>query len=181
MTNKKITKILFLITLQFIFVSCKKDNTTIKTLPQTKKVEKKQIDFSVKFPDTVYVGEKKDGIIQFKSPLDTIIATFGDKTKNRYARFILTTTKNIDYDFEHLKQTVKDTFGALNNREIPFYEINFKESGTYYIDGIINDIVLISLNKKDNEGNDLSRLIVNEERVTYKVIVINRPAPKSTL
>ena len=84
----------------------------------------------------------------------------------------------MDYDYKHLKETVKDTFGARNNKSIPFYDFKFDKLGTYYIDGIINDIVLIDLHKKDKDGEDLSRFLENEERVTHKVIVIEKPKGK---
>tara|TARA_B110000503_G_C7081503_1_gene385366 strand:- start:209 stop:745 length:537 start_codon:yes stop_codon:yes gene_type:complete len=175
MILKKVMIILYIFCFINIINSCKKNNINIES-----KESKQQgvIEYTIDFPDTVYVNEPNDGIIHYKSKLDTIISVFGNKEKNRYTRFILKTTNNLNYDFKHLKQTAKDSFGALNNRVIPFYRINFKETGTYYIDGFINDNILIDTikNKKDN---DLLRYIENEERINHKVIVINRPVLKS--
>lgn len=172
--NKRILVIIAVVTLQLTTLSCKKKESVVNE-QKTKEYSQKQIEFKVEFPDTLYVNQSYDGVIGYKSVLDTIITTFGDRKKNRYTRFILTTTNNPNYDYKHLKQTVKDTFGALNNREIPFYNIKFAKPGIYYIDGIINDIVLIDTITKHKSENDLLRLIENEERVTHRVVVIEKP------
>jgi thioredoxin-related protein len=173
--------ILSIVLLSSIFLAlCCKDN---KEIDNEELIDKeineennnKVIEFKIKFPDTLYVNQPKDGVIQYKSVLDTITTTFGEKEKNRYTRFILTTTDSINYDYKHLKQSVKDTFGAINNRTIPFYNIKFTKPGIYYIDGLINDIVVIDLHTNDSEGNEMFRLIENDERVTHKVVVIERP------
>lgn len=176
MLNKRILVIIAMVVLQLTTLSCKKKEVMTNE-QKTKEYAQKLIEFKIEFPDTLYVNQSSDGVIRYKSVLDTIIKTFGDRKKNRYTRFILTTTNNPIYDYKHLKQTVKDTFGAKNNREIPLYDIKFSKVGTYYIDGIINDIVLLDLDKKDKEGDDLSRYIENEERVTHKVVVIENPNP----
>ena len=159
--------------------SCKNENKeNISNENKKSSFEEKRIDFTVDFPDTVFVNKYYNGQVRYCSVLDTIITTFGDKKKNRYTRFILTTSDNVNYDVKHLKSIVKDTFGALNNRTIPFYDIKFDKPGVYYIDGIINDIALIDLDKKDKNGDYLSRFIENETRVTYKVVVINNHEKK---
>ena len=73
-----------------------------------------------------------------------------------------------------LKHIIKDTFGALNNREIPLPNIEFGKTGVFYIDGIINDYVVIDLNKKNKDGVGLVREIEDEERLTHKVVVVNK-------
>lgn len=172
MFTKRITLIILFFSLSQLFISCKKEIDIVKEPKKQNSIKK--IEFTVNFPDTLYTNQVYDGEISYKSSLDTIITKFGDTNKNRYARFILTTTDNVNYDFTHLKGIVKDTFGALNNRKIPFYDIKFSKPGVYYIDGIINDMVVINLNKKDKAGDDLSRLIENEERVTHKVVVVGK-------
>lgn len=174
MSNKQILLIIVVFALQLSILSCKKKASVVSE-QKAKGYTQKGIEFKVEFPDTLYVNQSYDGVIRYKSVLDTIITTFGNKKKNRYTRFILTTTNNPNYDYKHLKQIVKDTFGAKNNREIPLYDIKFSKLGIYYIDGIINDIILLDLNKKDKEGDALSRFIENEERVTHKVVVIKKP------
>lgn len=178
MFSKRIIPAILIIIIQF-FISCKEGKKIRQK--EIKEIIQKPIEYTIEFPDTVIVNELNDGVVKYKSKLDTIITTFGDRKKNRYTRFILTATKNPNYNFKHLKQTVRDTFGAVNNRNIPFYNITFSKTGVYYLDGIINDIVLINLNKKDKEDDDLSRFIEQEERVTKKVIVINKLAQKSNL
>lgn len=83
---------------------------------------------------------------------------------------------NPDNDYNTVKTAIRDTFGALNNKQIPFYNIKFSKPGVYYIDGIINDYIVIDLHKKDREGYDLVRIVETEERISHKIIVL--PASK---
>lgn len=163
-----------LVFLSMLLFSCKKEM-------QEKKIEKfkkysieETIVFEINFPDTVYINRSYNGEIKYKSKLDTIITTFGDSKKNRYTRFIMRKSKYVNYDFNILKLNIKDTFGAINNRIIPFYNIKFNELGIHYIDGIINDIVYIDTVKSKRKDSDLVRLIENEVRVTHKVVVIRK-------
>jgi len=171
MFKKRIILVAIIIVVKF-FISCKEEKKIKEN--RTKEIMERPIEYTIEFPDTVIVNELNDGLIKYKSKLDTIISTFGDRKKNRYTRFILTATKNPDYDFKHLKKTVRDTFGAINNRKIPFYNITFSKPGIYYLDGIINDIVLIDTVTTKKAENDLLRLIEQEERVTKKVVVVNK-------
>lgn len=176
MNIPNITKILCcsLFTSQ-LFICCKENNSQNQTAPINTSIEKTQkITFKIEFPDTVYINQLNDGEITYSSVLDTIITTFGDSKKNRYTRFIMTTSTNVDYDYKELKTKAKDTFGALNNRSIPFYDIKFGKAGVYYIDGIINDIVLIDTITKNKSNYDVLRFIENEERVTKKIVVLDR-------
>lgn len=162
---------IFLLSSFLIIFSCQKDKSKPK-IPNRE--SNTQIEFEIDFPDTVYVNKLYDGEIKYRSGLDSIITTFGDKQKNRFTRFIVAKpTTNISYNFENLRKKVKDTFGALNNRIIPFYDIKFSKLGVNYIDGIIDDIVLIDTIKKAKD-NDSLLLLRNEKRVTHKVYVIDK-------
>lgn len=179
----KFTTLIILLFSAFVIISCKEEKEVNENELNNNKMtnegrDNNVIEFEIKFPDTIFVNQSVDGVIEYKSILDTITTSFGGEEKNRYTRFILTTTDDIDYDFKYLKRIVKDTFGARNNRTIPFYDIKFTKSGIYYIDGLINDVVFIDLYTKDSEGNELFRLIENEERVTHKVIVVEKPIQK---
>ncbi len=156
-----------------VLCSCKKDSTKEIVNQKTNEI-KKELEYTIDFPDTLLVNKEYDGVIYYKSVLDTIITTFGDSKTNRYARFILVTSKRPSISYEELKSKVKDTFGALNNREIPFYRIKFNEPGEYYIEGLINDIVLIDTIKDVKDENNMIQLIQNEEIVLHKVIVIEK-------
>lgn len=136
------------------------------------------VKFEFEFPDTVYVNKLYNGKIKYEGIFDTIITTFGDKKKNRYIRFMMAKTHVIDFDDKHLKQIAKDTFGAIDNRTIPFYDVKFTKLGTNYIVGIINDNVLIDTVAKDKNGKDLVRYVEREVRATHKVVVIERPEGK---
>lgn len=175
MLNKKIIVIVVLVILQFTTFSCqKKEGEKSVSNLERKKNTKKQIEYTIEFPDTVYLNKTYNGIIKYKSVLDTITTSFDDKKKNRYVIFYLTIVDKPDSDYKHLKKVAKK-YGADNNREISIYDIKFTKTGTFYIDGIINDYVVIDINKKDKEGFDLVREVENEERVTYKVCVLKEP------
>ncbi|PKQ46765.1 hypothetical protein [Confluentibacter flavum] len=149
-------------------ISCRKEeNKKIKS-----RAEMAYIEFEFDFPDTVYLNKKYHGEIKYKSGFDEIITTFNDKHKNRYTRFIAAkTTSDINYSVERLRKIATDTFGAIDNRTIPFYDIKFSKLGVNYIDGIINDIVLIV--PKDTDKNEYYPLLRNEIRATHKVFVID--------
>lgn len=173
MNKQEIILIIALLLCSSLLVnSCK--NEKKDTSYSKKNVIQNSIEYKVDFPDTIYVNQLYDGTIIYKSTLDTITPIFGNRKENRYTRFILTTTDNINYDFEYLKQIVKDSFGAVNNREIPFYDIKFNSPGIYYLDGIINDNILLDTMTRYNKRNDKLRYIENEERVTHRVIVVDK-------
>lgn len=159
----------------FLFTfSCKKiENNKVNGQSEISKINN-YIDYHVKFPDTVYVNRSYDGEINYVSHFDSIIEIFGDKEKNRYVFVSLVVTNKLEDDIVHLKKVVKDTFGAIDNRLIPIYDVLFPTKGDYYIDGIINDAVFIDLNKKDENGENLIRWIEDEVRITKKVVVIDK-------
>lgn len=172
MLSKKKTVIIAILVLQFITFSCEKKEKNV-----SKQEIKKQIDYKIEFPDTVYINNTYNGVIKYKSVLDTITTSFDDKKKNRYVIFYLTIVDKPDPDYKHLKKIAKK-FGADNNREISIYDIKFTKTGVYYIDGIINDYVVLDINKKDKEGFELVREIENEQRVIHKVVVIENSKKK---
>jgi len=132
-----------------------------------------RIVYSIDFPDTVFTKEDNYGLVTYKSHYDSIITNFGVKDTNRFTRLIVTITNNIDYDYDYLKSIVKDTFGAYDNRSI-YFMLKFERSGVFYMDGVINDLVLIDLHKKSEEGIDQIRWLEDEVRVTKKVVVIDK-------
>jgi hypothetical protein len=153
---------LSLILILTLLISCQKKEKK-KTL---NRLQTAYVEFKVDFPDTVKLNKTYDGVIYFKSGLDSVITTFGDKKKNRYARFIVAKTHERINDVEELRKVVVDTFGALSNRKIPFYDIKFNKPGTYYLQGIIDDIVLI-----DTADTEFKPLLRNENYVFKKVYV----------
>lgn len=158
-----------------LFVSCKEEkNMSKKKEPVYTSYSDSIVAYDLYFPDTVYINELNNGKIIYKGVLDTVITTFGNSHKNRYIRYILTTTDKVDYDYKYLKSIIKDTFGAINNRTIPFYDIKFTKVGVHYIDGIINDNILIDKLPTSKEATDKVRYIENEIRATHKVVVIEK-------
>jgi len=168
---------LILLLFSLVIFSCKQENKLKQNNKSKSQVNKEQlIEYKFDFPDTVFVNEKYKGVIDYKSILDTITTSFDDKKNNRYVLFLLSISKEKPvYDFVYLKEHIKDTFGAFNNRIINITDVEFSEVGEFYIDGIINDLVAIETDIKDEDGLNMIRLIENEQRVTHKVIVIRRP------
>jgi hypothetical protein len=178
--NKDFILLLGILILQTLSSSCNKKETRTENkdilIKENKVINLScgRISYEVEFPDTIVVNKTYNGVIKYQSSLDTVTTSFNDKKKKRYVMFFMTVTKNPNYDEKHLKQIIKDTFGALNNREIPLPNIEFGKTGVFYIDGIINDYVVIDLNKKDKDGVGLVREIEDEERLTHKVVVVNK-------
>jgi hypothetical protein len=79
-----------------------------------------------------------------------------------------------DFDFEKFKKTSKLKYGATNNREISFDKIKFDSIGTYYINGVIQDFVVIDLKEKNENGEDMVRLIEKQEEILHKVVVVDK-------
>lgn len=173
-----LSKILMGIILLVINSSCKRNDSDSQNLKQQLDIKKHKneiVEFEFDFPDTVHKNKPYDGKIIYRSVLDTVTTAFNNEKsgKSRYILYSLTKVKNINYNEDYLRTIAIDTFGATNNREIPFYDIKFDQTGIYYIDGIINDNVIIDIpNKEKKQKEDKVRYIVNEVRATHKVIVI---------
>ncbi|NRT13757.1 hypothetical protein HNP99_000082 [Flavobacterium sp. 28A] len=139
------------------------------------KNDKKRYDQAVLiFPDTVFVNEKYDGKIEYKSDLDTITTVFDDVKKARFMYYSFLTTNDKNYEVEYLKTIVTDTFVAISNKEIPLYNIKFNRLGLNYFDGIITDEVMIENGGKDKNGGLNTRVITHETRLTRGVYVVKK-------
>ena len=173
--NNKFLLVVSLFTLQLLTYSCQENKKDLNESYQVNELYfDKRIDYKIEFPDTVYTDKLYQGIIRYKSLLDTITTSFDDKEKLRYVIFYSTIAEKINPDHADVKKTGKE-YGASNNREIFFDDIIFTKPGDYYIDGIIHDFVFIDENKKNKEGEELVRIIENEERAFKKVFVIKNP------
>jgi len=170
-SNKNQNKIIliFLISLLSLVFSCKRDKFIDKR--KTKDLTETTAFVKFVFPDTVYLNKLYNGKIEYKGVLDTITTSFDEKMKSRYISFYMTKTKNIDYEMKQLYKKKLDTFGAIDSRTIPFYDLKFSELGVNYIDGIINDHITIDTLTKPNL-TDKVRYIENVLRATHKVVVI---------
>ncbi|WP_430614158.1 hypothetical protein [Flavobacterium sp. JP2137] len=166
------TQVLRLFCLFFVVCGCNRKEVREYKDP-SKSIEEPRIKYEIDFPDTVFVQEENYGLIKFQSHYDSIITKFGDRDVNRFVRYIMLTTNDVNYDYRHLKNVVKDTFGAYDNRSI-YFSVTFSKLGVQYFDGVINDLVLMDIKKKDKEGNELIRWLEDEVRVTKKVVVLNK-------
>ncbi len=160
-----------------VIISCKdslqSEKDTIKEKENVqKKIKNKFVEFEFDFPDTIHINKLYNGKIKYKGVLDTITTSFENEKKSRYISFYMSKTKDINYEIEELKTMKLDTFGAIDNRTIPFYDLKFTELGVHYIDGIINDHISIDTLIKSKKSIDKVRYIENVVRVTHKVVVI---------
>ena len=159
-----------------VILSCKdslqSEKDTIKEKENIqKKFKNKLVEFEFDFPDTIQINKLYNGKIKYKGVLDTITTSFDDEKKSRYISFYMSKTKDINYKIEELKTMKLDTFGAIDNRTIPFYDLKFTELGVHYIDGIINDHISIDTLIKSKKSIEKVRYIENVVRATHKVVV----------
>lgn len=172
---KKYKFLIFLLAILLVNISCQKEIK--KTSKRTRPVVKNEfLEYEFDFPDTVYINQEYYGEIKYKSSADKIITRFGDRKINRYVRYIMFQTEEVNYDFDELKHRVRDTFGARNNRLIPLYDIKFTRLGVNYLDGIFNDIILFDTVK----NAETLPMKIYDQRVTHKVIVVESPATKQS-
>jgi hypothetical protein len=158
--------------ISLVVISCKEDKKIVKN----DKISNSKIN--IIFSDTVYIYKEYYGEIDYKNHLDTITTSFDDIKNNRYIYYSYTKNAHTNYSYDSLKKTIKDTFGARNNRLIPLYNIRFDKLGVNYIDGIITDEVMIENGAKNDKGEPMTRIITNEFRVSKRVIVIDRHQKK---
>ena len=129
--------------------------------------------YKFEFPDTVYVKKKYDGYLKYRTELDTIVDNFDDLKTPRYAYFLMRKTPNIKYSMEELTKFKLDTLVALYNGEIPLLNIQFNCVGTFYLDGVITDLVFLESEKKGEKGQELVQIVSNKIRARHKVVVID--------
>lgn len=163
--------IILLFSVVLLVISC--DETKKKTSKQTIKTTTEEISYRISFPDTVKLNQLYNGKVFYKSKLDSITTSFNDIDRRRYTLLMQHQTKDIKYDFTELSKRVKDTFGAINNREIPFYDVKFNSIGVHYIDGIIYDSVVLDTITGEKKPTDELPMKRRYRRVTKKVIVVN--------
>ncbi|MHC0446127.1 hypothetical protein ACWA1F_12000 [Flavobacterium sp. 3-218] len=176
----KVTSKIIIMICAFFFIQCKEKSTKSEEFVNSV-FKGNSVEYNVEFPDTVLKGKEYNGKIIYKNALDTISESMindSSNKRNRYIIFSMTVTDNIDYSEKDLWKIAKDTFGALNNHTIPFYDIKFDRIGTFFIDGIINDQGYITSDKKNKKGSFDTRIITNEFRATKKVIVIDGKTPR---
>lgn len=157
--------ILFFLGTLFVLSSCaKKENV--------KENKNTQILYHIKFPDTIYKGESVNGEIYYSSEFEKLTKNFVKKDTVRTLNFYMNLTDNLDYNNEYLLES-DDYFSAIDYKTIPFYDVSFKETGTFYIDGIILDRLYCNTFKKDKEGEYIFNMSEIKLRVKKKIVVIH--------
>lgn len=178
----KNTSLLLLFTIILLTVSCKESaekNNPVQAATKQNIDLLNDISGNIIFPDTVYIGQKYDGEVRYESVFDTFTKSFDDKKKNRYSTFsvgVYTMHKSDD----ELKATIKDTFGATDNHTVYFYDVAFKTPGVNYIEGFLEDHILIPLDSLDKDGDTLFRYVEKEIRITKPVLVLPEVKKKLT-
>lgn len=165
-------KILLFISALF-FSSCKKElkenqeKVNLKTKAGYNKI-------AFDFPDTIFINEKYDGQINYKNILDTITTSLENPKKYRSIYYYCLKTKSI-YKESQLKLMITDSLITDNNRNIPLFDISFDKLGVNYLDGIIEDKVMIDTTIiKNRKKEPYVRVITNQFRATKKVVVIDK-------
>ncbi|MDN3676338.1 hypothetical protein QWY90_03320 [Flavobacterium paronense] len=166
-------KYILYLSLILFFVSCKQENKNLKKTIQKKpyytSYSGKESSWDLYFPDTIVLNRKYKGRIVYKGILDTITTSFEDE-HSRYIKVVLMTSDKLNGHLETLRKMAKDTFGAINYREIPFYDISFKKPGVNYIQGYIIDQVFLEA-KGTKPKDSLVRMIEKQVTVNCKVFV----------
>ena len=92
-SNQKLILLLF----SLVIFSCKQENKLKQNNKSKSQVNKEQlIEYKFDFPDTVFINEKYNGIIDYKSILDTITTSFDDKKiVDMYFSYCLFQKKNL--------------------------------------------------------------------------------------
>ena len=107
--------------LALVFVlSCNERVNEVKkneTKPNYTSYTGKEASWDLYFPDTVNLNDNYHGKIVYKGILDTITTSFDDE-HNRYIKVVLMTSDKLNWKFDDIRKTAKDTFGAVNYREI---------------------------------------------------------------
>lgn len=163
--TKNIIKVLIAAT---IMVSCNNENKSFNKNNTQTEFRNESMSYIFDFPDTVSSNKSYNGMIIYKNILDTItthLTNPKDSLRDRYITYSMTMTKKL-LDENSLKSTIKDTFGAIDNRTIPLFKLKFKSPGVYFIDGFITDNGYITVS-----GGDSIRIITNEFRISHRVVV----------
>lgn len=157
------------LTVIFILIGCNNQND--KELMSKRDLIKK---YHFDFPDTLIVNKKYDGILYYKSELDSISSKMADLENYRYSRLLISKTDKIASTNDEILEKIKDTFWAKNNREIIFTDISFNKKGIFYLEGFIYNIAGVKLDKKDKDGEYIYNMIEEYEPVIHKIIVIDK-------
>lgn len=167
--NSKLTNIFLSFYILTIIASCNsgdKKKTEKSTFSSDKNVVVEDYNtlYSVQFPDTVIVGKKNKGLIKYSSPLDTIKLSNNDR---RYTWLYVKGHKDT-LSLKELFKIEHDTFAMISDGKIPLYDFVFNKTGENYIDGYIEDQVVI-----DNFDKEKSRIITETSRIKKKVFVLD--------
>lgn len=164
----------FMFTVFIFLISCKKEEK-IEFKNKTIYYDETNV-YEFEFPDTVYLKKKYDGYLRYRSELDTIVDHFDNLKLPRHAFFLMRKTDDETYySINELINLKLDTLIALNNGEIPLLNIQFNYEGTFYLDGVITDLVFLESEKKGEKGQELVEIVSNKIRARHRVVVIDSP------
>ncbi|MGY5351349.1 hypothetical protein ACXGQW_02045 [Wenyingzhuangia sp. IMCC45533] len=158
----------------FLFMSCINNSSKNRHKNDFSNVKRVSDDggFSYSFFTKDSVLIKKDkilGFIKYVGVFDTITTKLRNKNSDfRYITYKYHITSEVPTfsvnDFEFNENNKQGKFGALTNNEIPFeIDVLNRDSGIYYLDGIIEDKVYMKV-----ENDTMLRLLSNNIRASYK-------------
>lgn len=109
--------------------------------------------FDFYFPDTVHIDKTYDGLILYKSYLDTLTPKiYEERDTMRLLSFHLVKMKNDTYiiDFKDIIESEKaDVFAAKSKDSIPF-KVKFEKTGEHYLEGVLKDEVYYATQDQDH-------------------------------
>jgi hypothetical protein len=167
----KKTKFTIIIVILICFNCCKKPKSNQLEKDNLKEeLQKEYLDFH--FPDTVNIKYEYEGILYYKSSLDTITTDFFSKgdTMRLLTLYLKENKKLITNDFEHiLKSKISDTFYSLKDNGEIVFKHKFNKLGINYLEGVLEDEVLL---KKSDTAK--LRIITNYSHITLPVFVTDK-------
>ncbi|NRD24956.1 hypothetical protein HNV10_17025 [Winogradskyella litoriviva] len=172
MKEKLIIKNLKVIMMLVIFSSfyyCKKQIPTV-TNSNSLNHEKSKNYLEIYYPDTVNIKNTYEGIILYKSHLDTITTELFKKgdTIRLVTLYIQDNKTLFPNDFEHiLKSKECDTFYPLNDGGEIKFEHKFNSLGINYLEGVLEDEVIY----KETDTSSGLRILTKFSHINLPVFV----------
>lgn len=145
-------------------ISCRREANRISGKENQEKKQENIIEYAIFYPDTVQKNLPYKGYILFKTDFDTLEIEQGDR---RFTFYYAQIAEDVEKSYTLVKNQELDTFGALNNEEIPF-EFKFDKLGNNFVDGFLEDQIILP-----TEDSTEVRLITLDARITFKVFVVD--------
>ncbi len=157
-----------IVLLLIIYISaCKEDHKLSENI--TSKELSRKTFFEFYFPDTLHVNKIYKGGISYKSELDTLTTFIHKKGDTmRLLSFHLKHNKKLINDnFQHILNNKKSRSFAAKFKDSIHFEYMFKETGNYYLEGVLEDEVYYATSNAENP----LKIVREYNHVTFPVYV----------